>query len=507
MGRLLGVFARSANISFVALIVLGLLVWFGGEYFKFEPRHRFLAISVLLVLWLLLYVLQKVLALRASMLIEKRLRAQAQDQIQTLRPDRKPEVQALEKQLSEAIQSLKSSRLGKGALYALPWYVIIGPPASGKTTALLKSGLNFPYQNQAGEGVKIKGVGGTRNCDWWFTDQGILLDTAGRYTTEIEDRDEWLSFLGLLKRYRRRKPINGALVAVSVADLLQAKDEEVESHARRIRDRIDELSKQLELVFPVYLIFTKCDLLGGFVEFFEDFGKVERAQVWGCSFPYGEPSGRPYQAVFEEETRKLYGALCSQRLAGLASERPAAKKQAIYSFPLQFALARKRLAEFAAALFRPNPYQECAVFRGFYFTSGTQEGAPLDQVLEALRKAMGVVEPAEGRAEAVLEKKSYFIHELFTRIIFPDQGLARSLTRIEERRHLLRRAAMVGSVALSLLATVFLFISFFGNWNLASSAAEAARAMPPVERPGDPLTHLQALEKLRLQVESLDGYD
>jgi type VI secretion system protein ImpL len=132
---------------------------------------------------------------------------------------------------------LKKTRLGgktgRGQyLYQLPWYIIIGPPGSGKTTALINSGLRFPL----GAG-KVRGVGGTRNCDWWFTDEAVLLDTAGRYTTqdshEEVDRAAWRGFLDLLKKHRRRRPINGAFIAISLADLMQQREEERE--ARRWR--------------------------------------------------------------------------------------------------------------------------------------------------------------------------------------------------------------------------------------------------------------------------------
>ena len=115
------------------------------------------------------------------------------------------------------ISALKSTKVGKGggarALYALPWYVIIGPPGAGKTTALKQSGLVFPHLDPSRGGVR--GIGGTRNCDWWFTNEGILLDTAGRYATEDDDREEWLAFLNMMRKYRPRKPLNGLLVAVA----------------------------------------------------------------------------------------------------------------------------------------------------------------------------------------------------------------------------------------------------------------------------------------------------
>ncbi len=510
MRAILGAVLKEGKVNVVALIVLALLVWFAGEVPQLAAVKKFRVLIVLLLLaaWLALYIFQRVMAVRSAMMIEKRLRAQAQEQVAGARPDKKPEVQALERQLDEAIQALKTSRLGTRALYALPWYMIIGPPGSGKSTALQESGLNFPYMSQGRKG--IRGVGGTRNCDWWFTDEGILLDTAGRYTTELEDRDEWLAFLDMLKRCRKRTPINGAIVAISVPDLLNATDEQVEAHAKNVRDRLDELVKRLELVFPVYLLFTKCDLLRGFVEFFEDFGKSDRAQVWGCTFPLALAPGQSHAALFDEESRRLYAGLCARRLGPLSAERPADKKQAIYHFPLQFAMAQKRMADFVGALFRPNPYQESAVFRGFYFSSGTQEGAPIDQLVAAMGEAFGLREEAGSLLRQDVERKSYFINHLFTRIIFPDSNLARSSTRVAKRRRILQLGTAAGSAALGLVLLIGLVVSFFGNRSLLASVREAGKEALPVELPsraeGLPAA-LQALEKLRVEVARLDEYD
>jgi type VI protein secretion system component VasK len=140
----------------------------------------------------------------------------------------------------------------------LPWYLIIGPPGCGKTTALVNSGLRFPLADQFGKNA-IEGTGGTRNCDWWFTDEAVLLDTAGRYTTQDSyaevDSAAWGGFLGMLKKYRPRRPINGVLVALSLADLIQQSDAEREQRLsqrllRRLQEERDPQRRDLIYAFP-----------------------------------------------------------------------------------------------------------------------------------------------------------------------------------------------------------------------------------------------------------------
>ncbi len=116
----------------------------------------------------------------------------------------------------------------------------------------------------------------------------MLIDTAGRYTTQDSDakadQKSWLAFLDLLKRNRPRQPINGVLVAISIEDLLTLPQDEVAAHAAAIKARLIELHKRLKVDFPVYALFTKADLVIGFMEFFGDLDEKQRAQVFGATF-------------------------------------------------------------------------------------------------------------------------------------------------------------------------------------------------------------------------------
>src|SRR4029077_16851493 len=156
-----------------------------------------------------------------------------------------------------------------------------------KTTALINSGLKFPLSRGATPAA-IAGVGGTRYCDWWFTEEAVLIDTAGRYTTQDSDgkadKQSWLVFLDLLKKNRPGQPINGGIVAISLEDLRVLGPAEIAAHATAIRARLLELHQRLKVDFPVYALFTKGDLVAGFTEYFANQTDQGRRQVWGATF-------------------------------------------------------------------------------------------------------------------------------------------------------------------------------------------------------------------------------
>ena len=469
---------------------------------------------VLAVVLMALGMIALVVRMRASSAakgIEQQIMAQAHQQQLNVRPDQQAEVEQLQKDLERAIETLKQSKLGKkgwqpgggkAALYALPWYLFIGPPGAGKTTAIANSGLNFPV------GVdRVRGVGGTRNCDWFFTDQAILLDTAGRYVTEAEDTHEWLAFLETLKKHRKERPINGVIVGIALDELAGASPEEVERHADTIRTRIDELIKHLGLRFPVYLLFTKTDLLQGFVEFFGEFDRREREAIWGATLPAEPKKGEGLRARFEREFDALHDALVGFRSKRLRRAMKREDRKLVYNFPLQFGSLRANLAHFVESLFQPNPYQETPVFRGFYFTSGTQEGVPIDHVIEAIAREFGLPAEMGFGADLELETKSYFIKDVFTDVIVPDQYLGRRTSRAATQQRLAKAgtsiAAAVG-LLLFLLAVSQAFVrSRMDIHSVRDAAAIAATVRWDGGQPHE--DGLARLDGLRTEIETMES--
>ena len=259
------------------------------------------------------------------------------------------ELTLLRKRFEEALVTLRRARFRgedgeRRTVGELPWYMFIGAPGSGKTTALLNAGLRFPLGDPRA-GHTLQGVGGTRNCDWWFTDEAVLLDTAGRYTTQDSDREAdaaaWLGFLDLLKRHRARQPLNGVIVTLSIADLVHWNGEELARYGAHVRERLAELQERLGVRLPVYVMVTKADLLAGFNEFFSELDSGGRAQVWGMTFDATEvPAAHALMARFQEEFGRLEGRLYATLPARLQEERDLQRRAALYRFPQQFRVTR-----------------------------------------------------------------------------------------------------------------------------------------------------------------------
>ncbi|EDM78072.1 hypothetical protein PPSIR1_23684 [Plesiocystis pacifica SIR-1] len=477
-------------LKYVFAVLLILVVW-GLWWFLGLPTWIAVLATVLIIVILAVVVIWGIVkARRAAAKIEAALAKQGAAQAAGARPDMQADINAMSTEFNKAVGALKGSKLGKEALYALPWYVIIGPPGVGKSTALRNSGLQFPYLSERGGG-SVKGIGGTRNCDWWMTNQAVIVDTAGRYTTEDTDRDEWLAFLDLLKDTRPKRPINGILLAVAVSDLAVASEDELNTMCMKIRARIDEVTKHLEMSVPVYVLFTKCDLLPGFVEMYSEMGKNDRRQIWGFTLPVtGAHAGVDPVGTFCDQFDRLADRTEQRAFKRMGDERRIESRGKIYAFPQHFEMLRENLASFIGMVFTGNVYAETPMLRGCYFTSGTQEGRPIDRLMGSMAQAFGMQANSLLGAQQT-EARSYFLGNLFNKVIFADRELARRSAKHMLRSQVVKWAAAGGILLTAIGATVLPIRSMKANQEVLGEVDEATEkvaepnegaAIAPVER-------------------------
>jgi len=352
-------------ILIVGYLVVAAALWAIGLLMGGNPLHLAAYSLLALIPFALAYGVAKILAMRKEKAFEAKISEGSAGGAGG------SEMQA---QFQKGVKLIRESAYTKTALTQLPWYLIIGAPGSGKSTAIRESGLTFP---SVGQGLRsFRGIGGTRNVDWWITDEAFFLDTAGRYTTRPDDRDEWFAFLDLIKQHRKQMPLNGILVTVSALDLIKKDEAAMEAHAQIIRDRIEEVATRLEVRLPVYVLFTKCDLISGFKNFFGGLSGGEQDQVLGATLAWPPPEGGDEAQRFADEVNRLKPGLTTHRLKvvsqGLADDAEAVKS---VRFPSQLARVTGFMEHFIGALFRAGRIREVAGLRGFYLTSGTQPGA------------------------------------------------------------------------------------------------------------------------------------
>jgi type VI secretion system protein ImpL len=475
-------------LSFVGTALLALFVWFFGPFLAFlEGWAARLAIAVVMfVLWAGINLLLDSIRRGRDAALAKGVAEAAHDPAVAASAE---EAAALQQKLGTALALLRKARGARNYLYEQPWYAIIGPPGAGKTTALLNAGLRFPLAAELGQGP-VAGVGGTRLCDWWFTEDAVLIDTAGRYTTQDSDatvdRAGWQAFLDLLKRTRPRQPLNGIIVAVPVTALGGAAGE-WHVHARAIRQRVKEIGDRLGIRLPIYVIFTKADLISGFTEFFDDLDREKRGQVWGTTFPLVGDEAGPVSG-FAAAFRALIERLDSRLFDRLQTERSPDRRGLIAGFGAQYASLEAPIGEFLQDAFGGSRLDPAPMLRGFYFSSGTQEGTPIDRLTGVLARTFGI---DQRRAPALRPEqgRSYFLTRLVKEVIFGEAMLGSEKPGSARRRVLLRAGSFAAAGLVVLAGALLLWHSRSENQQqiAAMSAALTAYEKTAAGLPLDPV--------------------
>lgn len=449
------------TVSILTTVLLILLFAVGLPLFVgfLKPWYIRLAVALLFVaIWGLWFFLRRRKAKKRNAELEKQLEQQDKGA---------EEAGVVAKRMKDALKKLREAT-GKqrNYLYTRPWYVIIGPPGAGKTTAMVNSGLRFPFSDKA-----ANATAGTRNLDFWFADEAVLVDTAGRYTTQDSQADVdasgWTSLLELLRKSRPFEPVNGVFVAIPADDLLRGDVREIDRHAVIIRQRLHEIRSKLEVKLPVYLLLTKSDLISGFPEYFADLDVDGRRAVFGHTF---DRQGALLDSdMLMRAFDRMTNEIAARQPKRLQEEPDIRRRSVILGFPSQLHELRAplhRLIE-GAFLKEERPSGE---LRGFYLTSGTQDGASLDRIINTVAQSYamdaGPAQTSEGR--------TFFLNRLLQDVVFKEAGLPIADASATKRQ----RNMMIGicsGIAVATLATMAAWtVSFINNRGFQAETATAA---------------------------------
>ena len=474
---------KSSKNWLAALPLVGALVLVGAVVF-FLTRDWLTSLLVVLILvaayllwWLLQLLIDRAVAKKRT---EKIL--DEQENSPTMLPAHVQETNAgeLKAKFQEARTTLKST-LGKGYLYELPWFLLMGETGSGKTTTLRKSRIRWPL------GGELQGIGGTVSCDWWFANDAVLLDTAGRFYVHEENspvKPVWDKFLGLLKRVRPGRPIDGVVVVIPTTSILPAgRDEnealqEAQKKAKLLHQKLLELQQKLGIVFPVWVLISKCDKIRGFEETYTLLDAARQGSLFGWSNPHG--LGKPFNPewtaeIFDDVARDVDSVRAEMLRRGENPE----NADEIYLFPEEFRAMEPLLRVYLDRIFEGSRYEDPHLFRGVFFSSGGQDQSPLSSLVPQQNADQAAVAAAAAAAGGDIGGRPYFVYDFYTKKVFQEAGLAAPSRKASKGSGSTRRFAKVAALLLTLGVTGFLV---YNLWRVNQPLIDVRNALADVPR-------------------------
>lgn len=398
------------------LSLLGAAIYFAGERYAWPLWLRGSIFVGIVGFVVGIAYIRKYLSRKNEKRFIKRIISEEGRDIDSIKNDYEISIDELERDWYASLEELKSSHLRKvgNPLYVLPWFMVMGESGSGKTSMIEASGLTTPLSAKGG----VIGVSGTRNCDWWFFNEAIVLDTAGRYSVGVNyplDDKEWERFLHLLSKYRKKEPINGVCVVVGADTLKTEGQDEIYKKAQQVRKRINQLIRVIGENFPVYVMVTKMDMVYGFMSFFSFLD--EELQVEAMGFANDELD-KSYKESFEAGFNDVLERISVERfkLVHNAKNIEQDKMAEALMFFQEFTKLKEPLKEYVRALFEPNNYQETPIFRGLYFSSSRLEKSIVSPFIKTTLN-----ESAIEQHQATY--KPFFVREFFAKILPNDRYL------------------------------------------------------------------------------------
>ncbi|MDR0407101.1 MAG: hypothetical protein LBH38_03425 [Holosporales bacterium] len=323
------------------------------------------------------------------------------------------------------LEVLRQHTHGKNWRYKVPWYLLVGPTQSGKST--LAENLRFlpipGYDTLDSKSAPFRS---------FLFESGILIEAPGSSLGGIGTigvSSLWKLFGRLLTYLRPRSPIEGVILTLPY-DLLAEEESfpgRKAQEAQHLFEHLWWLQSTINLQMPVYIIITKSDKMPGFSAFYTQLSPADRQQIFGWSSPYDLQTAFSPSWVDEAFDTFLHG-IKRATLAMAAHSPPSENLESALFISRGIQAVQEALRTYLSILFRPFSEGTGLLLRGVYFV-----GQETNAVIHKLPSVdLTVLDPENFEATSRIaffgeESRIYFAQDLFDTKIFQETHLARPL--------------------------------------------------------------------------------
>ena len=355
-----------------------------------------------------------------------------------------------------ALKTLNTYVTGRDYRYRAPWYVLAGESKSGKTSLVESNGLDIPVEEL---------VEKNRRLNWYFFDQGVVLDVAGDFVLRNDgtaNHRGWNTILRLLQKHRSQRPLDGIVLTIPCPDLTvvgeldHERRNRLEQKAYCLYKKLWQAQKILGMRLPVYILVTKCDEITGFNNFCRQLPEKLHTQMFGWSNPSSIETAYKSE-LLTEAFQSLHKHLSWLQFEIYAERDDIQDVDDLFLFPAKIQSMYESLGIYLDCLFKQSAYHESYLLRGLYFCGEPGvEAVPETAILPQTTIPAAV----QTTAAVTAQRKPVFLTDLFRKKIFTESTLAQPIRRFALSRNRTTLAAQVLSLLIVLLGGGGLFVSY-----------------------------------------------
>lgn len=477
-GRIIN-FIKSKLFLYILLLsilfIVSLAFWLWGSLIAFNDIYIFsnpyLRFGIIFIIWIcifLFFLLKPIINFFASLKSEKRVK------LKLLQKEADKFLYRAKRNFFISLKDAKDTWKKEVKIKNMPLVIIIGNESAGKSTFINYSDIECPLSDSLQSYKKLHQS--TQNFALYISKQGAILDTEGNYFSQEdffkpESSDEmpeddldknkdyilkksiWKNFLGFLNKNFFHSKLNGIVLVIDTLHFINSPKEYSYNLIRHLTKRVYECERTLNLKLPIYIVFSKIDLIEGMKEFFEIYNEKVTHKTFGISF---EDKLKP------NELHKSFKDISDSLLFNFMSKNThlhsLEDKNKTYWFLKQMDNLFALVSEFLIELQNENTQKNSSYLRGVYFVSAYQENIPRNYLLDTICSKYDI-KKALARVTPIYNNQSYFVKSLLENVIFKDYSLSKI-------KSVFKRATLISVTILACLITYLSSYYFINKNNL-----------------------------------------